>query len=137
MERSDSVMVAVRPANEGAKVSAERRTGLKRNPESQSTHRAQNRPSVSQAADRIRQFAQREPQARFATLLQTGACRATSSSRMYIPKQDRGTRSLGIADLDDKIVRKAVAETKLVPIDEARLLGFSHGFNDTRGRASE
>ena len=61
MEKSDSVIVAVKPANKGTPVPAEAvepRTGLKGNSESQSTRRTQDRESVSQAADRIRQFVQ-------------------------------------------------------------------------------
>ena len=56
---------------------------------------------------------------------------------MNISKLDGGTLPLGIAALEDKIVQKAVAETMLTPIYEARFLGFSYEFNDTRGRANE
>ena len=72
MEKSDSVIVAVKPANNGTVVLAElveRRTGPKGNPEGQSMCRTQDRKSVSQAADRIRQFVQREPMVRLTTLL--------------------------------------------------------------------
>ncbi len=72
MEKSDSVIVAVKPANNGTVVLAElveRRTGPKGNPEGQSMCRTQDRESVSQAADRIRQFVQREPMVRLTTLL--------------------------------------------------------------------
>ena len=72
MEKSDSVVVAMKSANKGTEVSAEsmeRRTGPKGNPGSQSTRRAQDRVSVSQAAERIRQYVQREPRARLTTLL--------------------------------------------------------------------
>jgi hypothetical protein len=57
-EKSDSVIVAVKPANKAganAAESAEPRTGTKGNAGQQSTRRAQNRVSVSQALDRIRQ----------------------------------------------------------------------------------
>ena len=72
MEKSDSVIVAMKSANNGAVVPAEsmeRRTEPKGNPQGQSTRRAQDRESVSQAVERIRQFVQREPQARLTTLL--------------------------------------------------------------------
>ena len=52
---------------------------------------------------------------------------------MEIPKPDGGTRPLGIAALEDKIVQKAVVETILVPIYEPEFLGFSYGFRPGRG----
>ena len=157
----------------------EPRTEPKGNPQGQSTRRAQDRESVSQAAERIRRFVQREPRARLTTLLHhvsvdalrwaffelkknvaagvdgvtwtmyseglegrladlhdrvhSGAYRATPSRRVNIPKPDGGTRPLGIAALEDKIVQKAVAETILTPIYEAQFLGFSYGFRPGRG----
>ena len=56
MEKSDSGVVAEKSANKGAAVlaeSMERRTEPEGNLESQSTRRAQDRESVTQAADRI------------------------------------------------------------------------------------
>ena len=182
MEKSDSVIVAVKSANKGTPVPAEPvepRTGPKGNPEGQSTGRTQDRESVSQAADRIRQFVQREPGVRLTTLLHhvtvdalrwaffelkkdaaagadgmtwgmyeeelegrladlhdrvhSGAYRATPSRRVNIPKPDGGTRPLGVAAIEDKIVQKAVAEIILTPICEAEFLGFSYGFRPGRG----
>ena len=46
----------------------------------------------------------------------TGAYRATPSRRVNIPKPDGGTRPLGVATLEDKIVQKAVVDTILTPI---------------------
>ena len=72
MEKSDSAIVAVKPANKGASAPAEPmepRAEPKGNLESQSTRRTQDRESVSHAADRIRQFVQREPGVRLTTLL--------------------------------------------------------------------
>ena len=66
-EKSDLAIVAVKPANKAKKSTAEasagevaaepveRRAGTKGNADQQSTCRAQNRISVSQALDRIRQ----------------------------------------------------------------------------------
>ncbi len=63
----------------------------------------------------------------------TGAYRATPSRRVNIPKPDGGTRPLGVAAIEDKIVQKAVTETILTPICEAEFLGFSYGFRPGRG----
>ena len=182
MEKSDSVIVAEKSANNGTSVLAESmepRAEPKGNPGSQSTRRAQDRGSVSQAADRIRQFVQREPGERLTALLHhvtvdalrwaffelkkdamagadgmtwrmygeglegrladlhdrvhSGAYRATPSRRVNIPKPDGGTRPLGVAAIEDKIVQKAVTETILTPIYEAEFLGFSYGFRPGRG----
>ena len=65
-EKSDSVIVAAKPANNAganAAESVERRTGTKGNADQQSTRRTQSWARVSQALDRIRQL---EPSARFA-----------------------------------------------------------------------
>ena len=182
MEKSDSVIVAEKSANKGTPVPAEPmepRAEPKGNPGSQSMRRAQDRESVSQAADRIRRFVQREPRERLTALLHhvtvealrwaffelkkdaaagadgmswgkyeeglegrladlhdrvhTGAYRATPSRRVNIPKPDGGTRPLGVAAIEDKIVQKAVTETILTPIYEAEFLGFSYGFRPGRG----
>ena len=182
MEKSDSAIVAVKPANKGASAPAEPvepRAEPKGNPGGQSTRRTQDRVSVSQAADRIRQFVQRERKVRLTTLLHhvtvdalrwaffelkknaaagadgmtwrmyekglegrladlhdrvhSGAYRATPSRRVNIPKPDGGTRPLGVAAIEDKIVQKVVAEIILTPIYEAEFLGFSYGFRPGRG----
>ena len=65
--------------------------------------------------------------------VQRGAYRATPSRRVNIPKPDGGTRPLGVAAIEDKIVQKAVTETILTPIYEAEFLGFSYGFRRGRG----
>ncbi len=182
MQKSDSVIVAVKPANKGAFVLAEpmeRRTGPEGNPEGQSMRQTQDWESVSQATDRIRQFVKREPRERLTTLLHhvtvdalrwaffalkknaaagadgmtwwvyedglegrladlhdrvhSGAYRAMPSRRVNIAKPDGGTRPLGVAAIEDKIVQKAVTEMILTPIYEAEFLGFSYGFRPGRG----
>jgi hypothetical protein len=67
-EKSDSAIVAVKPANKVARAASERsvavqaaaelverRAGTKGNADQQSTHRTQSRASVTQALERIRQ----------------------------------------------------------------------------------
>jgi hypothetical protein len=62
-EESDSVIVAVKPANKAersAAESGERRAGTEGNADWQSTHWTQRQVRVSQALGRIRQFACRQ-----------------------------------------------------------------------------
>ena len=63
----------------------------------------------------------------------TGAYRATPSRRVNIPKPDGGTRPLGVAALEDKIVQRAVVDNILTPIYESEFIGFSYGFRPGRG----
>ena len=63
----------------------------------------------------------------------TGAYRATPVRRVNIDKPDGGTRPLGVAALEDKIVQKAVVEVILTPIYEEEFLGISYGFRPGRG----
>ena len=168
MEKSDSGIVAVKSANKGTAIlaeSMERRTRPEGNPGSLGMRRAQDRESVTQAADRIRRFVKRERRERLATLLHhvtvdalrwaffelkkdasagtdgvtwrmyeeglegrlanlhdrvhSGAYRTTPSRRVNIAKPGGGTRPLGIAALEDKIVQNTVTETILMPIYEA------------------
>jgi group II intron reverse transcriptase/maturase len=80
-EKSDSVIVAVKPANKTAEAAAERsavastvaepvepRAETKGNADQQSTCRAQSRVSVSQALDRIRKVARERKKERFTAL---------------------------------------------------------------------
>jgi retron-type reverse transcriptase len=69
-EKSDSAIVASKPANKAGRPATERverRAGTEGKAAQQSTRRAQDRESVSQALDRIRQAARREEE-RFTTL---------------------------------------------------------------------
>jgi RNA-directed DNA polymerase len=70
-EKSDSAIVAVKPANNAEQSTAElveRRAGTKGNAEQQSTCRAQSRVSVSQALDRIRKVAKERKKEKFTAL---------------------------------------------------------------------
>jgi RNA-directed DNA polymerase len=71
-EKSDSVVVAVKPTNKAARAvaePAEPRTETKGNAGQQSTRRAQDRVSVSQALERVRQAARQRKKERFTALL--------------------------------------------------------------------
>jgi RNA-directed DNA polymerase len=68
-EKSDSAVVAVKLANKVEQSVAEPRAGTKENANQQSTRRAQDRESVSQALERVRLAARRGKQARFTALL--------------------------------------------------------------------
>ena len=71
-EKSDSVIVAVKPTNKAASAVAEPvepRTGTKRNAGEQSTHRTQGRVRVSQALGRVRKAAKQRKKERFTALL--------------------------------------------------------------------
>ena len=70
--KSDSAIVAERPTNEAgqpAEEPEERRAETEGNAVQQSTRRAQNRESVSQALDRIRQAARQRKKEKFTALL--------------------------------------------------------------------
>ena len=71
-EESDSVVVAVKPTNKAEQFvaePAEPRTGTKGNADQQSTRRAQDRGSVSQALERVRKVARQRKKERFTSLL--------------------------------------------------------------------
>ena len=71
-EKSDSVVMAVKPANKAGQPAAERaepRTGTKGNTGQPHTRRTQSRDSVSQGLDRVRQAARQRKKERFTALL--------------------------------------------------------------------
>src|SRR5580704_16895081 len=74
--KSDSAVRAVKPANKADRSAAElveQRAGTKGNADQQSTRRAQERASVSQALGRIRQAAKQRKKEKFTTLFPTSA----------------------------------------------------------------
>src|SRR3954453_8345237 len=71
-EKSDSAIVATKPANNDGQPSAElveRRAGAEGNAGQDRTHRAQDRESVSQGLDRVRHVARTRKTERFTALL--------------------------------------------------------------------
>ncbi|MGH7118202.1 MAG: group II intron reverse transcriptase/maturase [Acetobacteraceae bacterium] len=71
-EKSDSTVVATKPTNKAGQPVAEpveRRVGTEGNASQHNTRRAQNRESVSQALDRVRQAARTRKKERFIALL--------------------------------------------------------------------
>ena len=70
-EKSDPAIVAGKPTNKAGQPAAEpveRRAGAEGNAGQQSTRRAQDRASVSQALDRVRQAARQRKKERFTAL---------------------------------------------------------------------
>ena len=70
--KSDSAIVAEKSTNKAERLAAEsmeRRAGAEGNVDQQSTCRAQDRESVSQALERIRQAARQRKKERFTSLL--------------------------------------------------------------------
>ena len=65
--------------------------------------------------------------------VRSGACRASPSRRVYIPKPDGRQRPLGIAVLEDKILQRAVVEV-LNAVYEEDFLGSSYGFRVRRDK---
>src|ERR1700730_12631254 len=89
-EKSDSVVVAEKPTNKAERSVAEPvepRTENKGNAGQQSTRRAQDRASVSQALERLRQAARQRKKERFTSLLHHVDC-AMLRTAVYAMKRD-------------------------------------------------
>ena len=85
-EKSDPAIVAEKPTNKAGQPAAEPvepRAGTKGNAGQQSTRRAQDRESVSQALDRVRQVARQRKKEKFTALLHhvSVRCSGRRSSR--------------------------------------------------------
>ena len=116
-EESDSVVVAVKPTNKAERSAAEPvepRAGTKGNADQQSTRRAQDRASVSQALERIRQAARQRKKERFTSLLHH-VDRAMLRTAFYAMKRDAAPGVDGMTwktyeqDLDRRIEDSARA----------------------------
>src|SRR5215213_2166844 len=110
-EESDSVVVAMKPTNKAERSAAEPvepRTGTKGNAGQQSTCRAQDRESVSQALERVRQAARQRKKERFTALLHH-VDRAMLRTAFYAIKRDAAPGVDGVTwetyeqDLDRQI----------------------------------
>ena len=89
-EKSDSVVVAGKPTNKAERSAAEPvepRTETKGNAGQQNTRRAQDRASVSQALERLRQAARQGKKERFTSLLHH-VDRAMLRTEFYAMKRD-------------------------------------------------
>ena len=110
-EKSDSVVVAGKPTNNAERSAAEPvepRTGTKRNADQQSTRRAQDRGSVSQALERVRQAARQRKTEKFTSLLHhinPGMLRAAFHAirRDAAPGVDGETWTIYEQDVDRRI----------------------------------
>ena len=110
-EKSDPVVVAVKPVNNAEKSATELvepRTGTKRNADQQSTRRAQDRGSVSQALERVRKAARQRKTEKFTSLLHhinPGMLRAAFHAirRDAAPGVDGETWTIYEQDVDRRI----------------------------------
>jgi RNA-directed DNA polymerase len=110
-EESDSVVVAGKPTNKAERSAAEPvepRTGTEGNAGQQSTRRAQDRESVSQALERVRQAARQRKKERFTSLLHQ-VDHAMLRTAFYAVKRDAAPGVDGVTwetyeqDLDRRI----------------------------------
>src|SRR6478736_4670436 len=139
--KSDSAIVAERPTNKAGQPAGEpeeRRAETEGNAVQQSTRRAQNRESVSQALDRIRQAARQRRKEKFTALLHHISPEHLEAAFFELkenaaPGVDGLTWRAYEEGLEDKIVQRATIGV-LNAIYEEDFLGFSYGFRPKRGQ---
>ena len=93
-EKSDPAIVAVKPTNNARRLAAELvepRAGAEGNASQQSTRRAQDRESVSQALERVRQVARQRRKERFNHALPPSQY-SDASDRILCSQARRGAR---------------------------------------------
>src|SRR6266581_403089 len=145
-EKSGPAIVAVKPTNKAERFAAEPvepRAGAEGNAGQHSTDRAQNRATVSQALERIRQVARQEKKEKFTTLLhhistdhleqafldlKEGAAAGVDGLRWQDYEADL---ERNLEDLHARVHRGTAAV--LNAIYEEDFLGFSYGFRPRRG----
>jgi hypothetical protein len=111
--KSDSDIVAMKPTNKAepsAAESVEPRAGTKGNAEQQSTRRAQDRESVSQALERIRQAARQRKKEQFTTLFHHISIELLRLSFFAI-KKDAAAGVDGLAWQDYEADSSAISKT--------------------------
>ena len=170
-EKSDLAIVAIKPANKAcpraghrpdpwagrpAAELVERRAGAEGNAEQQRTRRAQDRESVSQGLERIRQAARQRKKERFTSLdhhLSVAMLRTAylALKRDAAPGVDGMTWEAYGTGLDRRIEhlhsrvqrgayraqpsrRRYIPKAELEAIYEVDFLGFSYGFRPKRGQ---
>ena len=112
LKTSDSAIVAMNPANKGhlrSAESGERRAEPKGKPGSQSLRRAQKRESKTQAADRLRQAAKRNPEERLVALLHPITVDALASAFHSLKREaavgvDGVTWAMYAEGLEDRLI---------------------------------
>ena len=121
LKQSDPAIVPLKAANKGTSVPAEPtegRAGIKGNPRSQSTHRTQGRARVSQAAERIRQAATRNPKEKLTALMH----HITTEALAIMP-----ATSVNIAASSLSLMTPSRQRPATIPPIHSAILG--HGFN--------
>src|SRR5215813_5622146 len=139
--KSDSAIVAGKPTNKAGQPAAESvepSAEAEGNASQQSTRRAQDRESVSQALERIRQVARQRKKERFTSLFHHISVELLRVA-FFALKRDAAPGVDGLTwqdyetDLEDKIVQKAACAV-LNAIYEEDFLGFSYGYRPKRSQ---
>src|SRR3954449_9423822 len=127
LEKSDPVVVAGKPTNKAVRAAAEPvepRTGTKGNADQQSTRRAQDRVSVSQALERVRQAARQRKKERFTALLHHISS-AMLRTAFYAIKRDAAPGVDGMT-WQTYERREATGDMIIVCYADDTVIGFEH-----------
>ena len=123
-EKSDPAIVAKKSANNAGQPAAERverRAGTEGNAGQQSTRRAQDRESVSQALERVRQAAQQRRKERFTALFHH-LNSAMLRTAFFALKRDAAAGVDGVTwqDYEDEFVRHLLDLAPVLVVDAVR-----------------